>query len=122
VSTLSPERADAALAAYAAGARDGRLSSFVPASGAGTRLFSSLLQVYRSGLRTFADIQDEADRGDADAADAARKYHLTARQAGEIAAAARVAVLVPFHFSPRYGDRLAELRAEAQAAFGGIVA
>jgi ribonuclease Z len=59
---------------------------------------------------------------DADAADAARKYHLTARQAGAIAAAARVAVLVPFLFSPRYGDQLAEIRAEAQAAFGGIVA
>jgi ribonuclease Z len=59
---------------------------------------------------------------DADAADAARKCHLTARQAGAIAAAARAAVLVPFHFSPRYGERLTELRAEAQAAFGGTVA
>lgn len=59
---------------------------------------------------------------DADAADATRKSHLTARQAGAIAAAARVSVLVPFHFSPRYAGREAELRAEAQAAFGGPVA
>lgn len=59
---------------------------------------------------------------DADAADAARKSHLTARQAGAIAAAARASVLVPFHFSPRYAGREGELRAEAQAAFGGIVA
>jgi ribonuclease Z len=59
---------------------------------------------------------------DADAADAARKSHLTARQAGALAAAARAAMLVPFHFSPRYAGREAELRAEAQAAFGGIVA
>ena len=59
---------------------------------------------------------------DADAADAARKFHLTARQAGALAAAAGAAVLVPFHFSPRYAGREAELRAEAQAAFGGIVA
>ena len=59
---------------------------------------------------------------DADAADAARKSHLTARQAGAIAAAARVSVLVPFHFSPRYAGREAELRAEAQVAFGGPVA
>lgn len=59
---------------------------------------------------------------DADAADAARKSHLTARQAGAIAAAARASVLVPFHFSPRYAGREAELRAEAQAAFGGPVA
>jgi ribonuclease Z len=59
---------------------------------------------------------------DADAADAARKCHLTARQAGAIAAAAGVSVLVPFHFSPRYAGREAELRAEAKAAFGGPVA
>jgi len=59
---------------------------------------------------------------EADAADAARKCHLTAGQAGSIARAADAAVLVPFHFSPRYAGREAELRAEAQAAFGGIVA
>jgi len=59
---------------------------------------------------------------DADAAYAASKYHLTARQAGAIAAAAGASVLVPFHLSPRYAGREAELRAEAQAAFGGIVA
>ncbi len=59
---------------------------------------------------------------DADASDAARKAHLTARQAGSIAREAGVAMLVPFHFSPRYGGREAELRAEARAAFGGIVA
>ena len=59
---------------------------------------------------------------DADAADAGRKAHLTARQAGSIAREAGVSVLVPFHFSPRYGGRESELRAEAQAAFGGVVA
>lgn len=59
---------------------------------------------------------------DADAADATRKCHLTARQAGAIAAAAGVSVLVPFHFSPRYAGRDEELRAEARAAFGGPVA
>jgi ribonuclease Z len=62
------------------------------------------------------------DDGDTDAPDAARKYHLTARQAGAIARAAGASVLVPFHFSPRYTGRDTELRAEAQAAFGGIVA
>jgi len=59
---------------------------------------------------------------EADAADAARKCHLTAGQAGRIARAAGASVLVPFHFSPRYSGREAELRSEAQAAFGGIVA
>jgi len=59
---------------------------------------------------------------DADATDAARKAHLTARQAGSIAREASVSVVVPFHFSPRYGGRESELRAEAQMAFGGVVA
>ena len=59
---------------------------------------------------------------DADAGEAARKHHLTARQAGALAHAAGAAMLVPFHFSPRYAGREAELRAEARAAFGGLVA
>ncbi len=54
-------------------------------------------------------------------ADAARKSHLTAAQAGSIARAAGARVLVPFHFSPRYTDRESALRSEAQGAFGGIV-
>lgn len=56
------------------------------------------------------------------AADAARKFHLTARQAGEIARSAGARVMVPCHFSPRYADCEARLRAEARAAFGGLVA
>jgi len=58
----------------------------------------------------------------ADAADAGRKAHLTARQAGSLAREAGAHVLVPFHFSPRYAGRESELRAEAQDAFGGVVA
>jgi len=57
----------------------------------------------------------------ADTDEAARKAHLTARQAGALAREAGVRVLVPFHFSPRYAGREAELRAEAAAAFGGVV-
>jgi ribonuclease Z len=56
------------------------------------------------------------------AVDAARKFHLTAGQAGSIARAAGARLLVPFHFSPRYAERESVLRSEAQAAFGGIVA
>ena len=56
------------------------------------------------------------------AADAARKYHLTARQAGHIAREAGARVMVPFHFTPRYSDCEPRVRAEAQAAFGGVVA
>ena len=58
---------------------------------------------------------------DADADEAARKHHLTARQAGALARAAGASLLVPFHFSPRYAGREAELHAEALSAFGGLV-
>jgi len=64
----------------------------------------------------------EATFLDEDAADAARKYHLTARQAGAIARDVGARLMVPFHFSPRYTDCELRLRAEAQAAFGGVVA
>jgi ribonuclease Z len=51
-----------------------------------------------------------------DAEHAARKYHLTARQAGLLAREARAKQVVPFHFSPRYAEREAELRAELERA------
>jgi len=56
---------------------------------------------------------------DEDADHAARKFHLTARQAGSIARAARARLVVPFHFSPRYAEREAELRAELERARSG---
>jgi len=59
---------------------------------------------------------------DADAGQAARKFHLTARQAGFIARRAGVKVAIPFHFSPRYSEREQELRAEIAAAFAAAAA
>jgi len=57
-----------------------------------------------------------------DAEHGRRKFHLTARQAGEIARAANVGCVIPLHFSPRYvGDDRASLRAEVAAEFGGKV-
>jgi ribonuclease Z len=56
---------------------------------------------------TFAD--DEGER-------AAETAHTTARQAGELAAAANVVMLALTHISPRYAG--GELQEEAQAAFG----
>jgi ribonuclease Z len=53
----------------------------------------------------------------ADGAAAERKYHLTARAAGDIGRRARARRVVPFHFSPRYAEREAELRAEVEVAF-----
>lgn len=52
-----------------------------------------------------------------DAARAARKCHLTARQAGSLARAAGVGNVIPFHFSPIYSEREELLRRELEAAF-----
>jgi ribonuclease Z len=57
---------------------------------------------------------------EADGAHAERKHHLTAAQAGRIARAARARNVVPFHFSPRYQGREAELRAELERARGAL--
>lgn len=51
----------------------------------------------------------------ADADRAARTGHLTARACGEIAAAADVAMLVPFHFSRRYQSEPERVYAEIRA-------
>jgi ribonuclease Z len=56
---------------------------------------------------------------DEDIDQATRRYHLTARQAGALARAARVRRLNVFHFSPRYEGRYGELVAEAQDEFDG---
>jgi ribonuclease Z len=50
---------------------------------------------------------------------AAKRYHLTARQAGLLGREARVRRLEVFHFSPRYEGRADEIYAEARAAFIG---
>ena len=57
---------------------------------------------------------------DEDAGHAARKNHLTAHQAGRIARRVKARTVVPFHFSPRYEGRSAELSAEVQAAWSGL--
>jgi ribonuclease Z len=54
---------------------------------------------------------------DQEASIAARKRHLTAHQAGELARRAGVKRLVPFHFSPRYTGMEERLRAEANRVF-----
>ncbi len=50
---------------------------------------------------------------------AARKYHLTARQAGTLARQAHVKRMVPFHFSPKYKTAPHVLAEEAMTAFRG---
>jgi ribonuclease Z len=46
-------------------------------------------------------------------------YHLTAREAGELARRAEVGRLVVFHFSPKYEGRFSELEQEALQAHRG---
>ena len=57
---------------------------------------------------------------DEDADHAARKNHLTARQAGEIARAVGARAVAPFHFSPRYQGRESEIAAELRGAWLGL--
>lgn len=52
---------------------------------------------------------------------AAAKHHLTAEQAGQIAARAGVSRYTLFHFSPRYDDQHETLVAEAQQAHSATV-
>jgi ribonuclease Z len=54
-----------------------------------------------------------------DAETAAKKYHLTARQAGALARKAFVKRMVPFHFSPKYKSTPHALTEEAMKAFRG---
>jgi ribonuclease Z len=56
---------------------------------------------------------------DVEADQAARKYHLTARQAGALAREAGVKRMIPFHFSPKYRGSEDLLIEEAEAAFSG---
>lgn len=53
---------------------------------------------------------------------AVARFHLTAGQAGRLAAEAQVRRLTVFHFSPKYRDCPGELLDEAMAAFGRRVA
>jgi ribonuclease Z len=50
---------------------------------------------------------------------ARKKYHLTAREAGELARKAGVKQFQLFHFSPRHKGQAQELEKEAREAFGG---
>ena len=60
----------------------------------------------------------EAAYPDQDRNRAAARYHLTALQAGRLAAQAHVRRLVVFHFSPKYRDCPGILLDEARVAFG----
>lgn len=79
--------------------------------------------VYIVNLARNADmLYIEAVFMERDAEHGKKKFHLTARQAGEIGRSASVAYVIPMHLSPRYqGEEIALLRAEVSAIFGGNV-
>jgi ribonuclease BN (tRNA processing enzyme) len=58
---------------------------------------------------------------EADANQATQTGHLTTRACGEIATAAEVARLVPFHFSQRYADKLQQVYDEIHAVCSCVV-
>jgi ribonuclease Z len=71
-------------------------------------------------LARYADVlYAEARFLDADRDEATKRYHLTARQAGFLARAARARRLEVFHFSPRYQGMAHAFHAEARAEFLG---
>jgi len=73
-----------------------------------------------AGLVRGSDIMYcEAAYLDTDKGIASERFHLTARQAGELAHKAGVKELVIFHFSPRYRDSPDELYREAMLALRG---
>jgi len=59
---------------------------------------------------------------DQDRDQAAKRYHLTARQAGTLGRLAGAKRLQVFHFSPRYDGQADRIYAEAEAAFRGELA
>src|SRR4051812_47456730 len=70
VESLEAHDRDALRRAHDAAAAAGRVSSFVPASGSGTRMFQSLLQLSLEGESAIERVRARAASGDAAARDA----------------------------------------------------
>jgi len=91
--------------------------------------YATDLRYTEANVRTLSDLFADVDVLfiecvflEQDAEHGARKNHLTAAQAGRIARLARAKSVKPFHFSPRYEGRDAELIGEMHAAWRGAVA
>jgi ribonuclease Z len=61
----------------------------------------------------------EAAFMDCDREVARKKYHLTAREAGELGREAGAKQIIPFHFSPRYSPNDEEILKEVMEGFRG---
>ena len=105
----------------------GELSHLILDVAPGQRIgYATDLRYTDANVRTLAELFADVDVLfiesvflDADAEHGARKNHLTAAQAGRIARQARAKSVRPFHFSPRYEGREAELIDEIRAAWSG---
>jgi ribonuclease Z len=105
----------------------GELSHLILDVAPGRRVgYATDLRYTQANVRTLAELFADADVLfiesvflDEDAEHGARKNHLTAAQAGRIARLARARAVRPFHFSPRYEGREAELVDELRAAWLG---
>lgn len=109
--------------------RVGELSALILDVAAGQRIgYVTDLRFTEANRRTLATLLAGVDQLfieavflDADRAQAQRKNHLTAAQAGQIARDVGARAVVPFHLSPRYELRAAEITAEVQAVWSGSV-
>ena len=105
----------------------GELSHLILDVAPGQRVgYATDLRYTEANVRTLAALFADADVLfiesvflDEDAEHGARKNHLTAAQAGRIARLAGAREVRPFHFSPRYEGREAELIDEVRAAWLG---
>jgi ribonuclease Z len=105
----------------------GELSHLILDVAPGRRVgYATDLRYTEANVRTLAELFADADVLfiesvflDEDAEHGERKNHLTATQAGRIARLARVKAVRPFHFSPRYEGREAELVDEVRVAWLG---
>jgi ribonuclease Z len=105
----------------------GELSHLILDVAPGRRVgYATDLRYTEANVRTLAELFADADVLfiesvflDEDSEHGARKNHLTAAQAGRIARLARAKAVRPFHFSPRYEGREAELVDEVRIAWLG---
>jgi len=105
----------------------GELSHLILDVAPGRRVgYATDLRYTEANVRTLAELFADADVLfiesvflDEDSEHGVRKNHLTAAQAGRIARLARAKAVRPFHFSPRYEGREAELVDEVRVAWLG---
>ncbi len=110
IERIAPERARELVALGEAARRAGRLTKFVPASGAATRMFKALVAVRaRDANATLGSLRARAAQGDADARDAAELVDALPRLALARPLAAELGLSLPTLFERARREPLAPL-------------